>query len=443
MRDERFMTNRSFIRWIVLASVTTVVVAVTFVPLRALTLASETVWGSTADEISEGTAAASDGSAYLVGTVFNGSTSTIFLVKFLDTGAVAWQRSWGDSSGRNEARGVAVAATDGSIYVTGLTFLNGGDAFLLKFAADGTLVWQRTWGSAASESGEAVAVGADGSVYIAGSPSFGGTGRIFLVKFGASGVPQWQKAWDTDAAANGVAVGPDGSVYVAGVTSRVGGQFEFDVVLLKIDPLGALVWQTTYAAGEVADARGGVAVDQSDGSIYVAGGVQAAKSGIVDLDAILLKFAPDGTLVWDRSWGGRDGDDAGGVAVAPDGTVVLAGDTNSFGTEGDVFVVHFEPGGKALDARTWGSVGLDGGSGAGVTPDGTILVAATVSQPPLYVFDRAPSKTSRLRGSVANPAGSLTDVAGIVSDPGGTAPIANGTTGYVAGFDAALVRITP
>lgn len=37
----------------------------------------------------------------------------------------------------------------------------------------------------------------------------------------------------------------------------------------------------------------------------------------------------------DRGWGGRSGDVGGGVAALPDGTVVLVGDSNSFGGRGD------------------------------------------------------------------------------------------------------------
>lgn len=40
---------------------------------------------------------------------------------------------------------------------------------MLKFDPDGNLVWQRTWGGSGFESAEGVAVGADGSIHLAGS----------------------------------------------------------------------------------------------------------------------------------------------------------------------------------------------------------------------------------------------------------------------------------
>jgi outer membrane protein assembly factor BamB len=65
---------------------------------------------------------------------------------------------------------VAVAA-DGSVYVAGLFAPHGiqaGDVLLLKFSPDGSLIWQRTWDSGNTETGEAVAVANDGSVYVSG-----------------------------------------------------------------------------------------------------------------------------------------------------------------------------------------------------------------------------------------------------------------------------------
>jgi hypothetical protein len=62
------------------------------------------------------------------------------------------ERTWGGPD-RDGAQGVA-AAVDGSVYVTGATrsFGTGDeDAFLLKYAANGALSWQRTYGTAPDE----------------------------------------------------------------------------------------------------------------------------------------------------------------------------------------------------------------------------------------------------------------------------------------------------
>jgi outer membrane protein assembly factor BamB len=103
------------------------------------------------------------------------------------------------------------------------------------------------------------------------------------------------------------------------VNVRPSGLFEFDTMLLKLTPAGELVWQRAYSALEIVDARGGVAV-APDGSVYIAGtGQDVTRSGDATNDGILLKFSADGDLLWDRSWDGRDGDTARASPLRPTG----------------------------------------------------------------------------------------------------------------------------
>ena len=403
----------------------------------AATLVSETTWGGAGSEAVGDAAVASDGSTYLAGftTSFATNQSAIFVVKFAPDGSLSWQRTW-DAPGsfsNDEARDVAVAP-DGSVYVTGSTVGAGGDVVVLKLSPNGDLVWQKRWGTAGNESGEAAAVAADGSVYVAG-----GASEFFVLKFTPDGTLAWQRT-RAGGVAQGVDVGPDGSVAVAGVAGRQDVPGTFDAVVMKLDASGALVWQRAYSAGEITDSRGGAAV-AADGSIQVAGAIQDSTRKLV-VDALMFKLSADGSLLWDRTWGGRSGDVSGGVAVAPDGTVLWSGDTNSFGAgSDDAFLLFMSPDGRALDGATWGGAGIDHGDGVDAAQDGTVSLGATAETPP-FTFQRAPTKTSRARGTAATPATPLADAAGTVVDAGGTLATPDGTSPGAGGFDAALVRVS-
>src|SRR5262249_1788513 len=157
---------------------------------------------------------------------------------------------------------------------------------LLKFDPSGSLIWQRTWGGSAFDRSNAVAVASDGSVYITGAAdSFGASGTsLFIVKFDAAGTRIWQEIWDA-AGGKALAVAPDGSVYAAVSASRPSAIGNFDVLVLKMTALGDLVWKRTYSAGDVVDPRGGMTV-APDGSIYIAGALQAPKMGFVPIAAL-------------------------------------------------------------------------------------------------------------------------------------------------------------
>jgi uncharacterized delta-60 repeat protein len=420
-------------------SILALVVAVS---ARGATLVSETTWGGAASEVTSGVAVANDGASYVTGftTSFDQfGEEELFLAKHAADGTIAWQRTWEGPQQFANDRGTDVSvASDGSVYVTGSTLGVQGDVLLLKFSSDGSLLWQRRWDGGASERGEAVALALDGSVYVVGGTTLG-EGHLVLLRFASDGALISQRIFGP-ARGDGIAVGADGSVYLAGGAARPGGGT--DVVLAKLDPTGALVWQRAYSGSEIADARGGVDVG-ADGSAYVAGAIHET-TGKVVVDALIVKFDAAGNLLWDRGWGGRSGDVGGGVAALADGTAVLVGDSNSFGAgSDDAFVLRLSAEGRGIDANTWGGLGIDHADDAVVAPDGTLVVGGTTENPAPYAFEPASSRAYRVRGSAAPSAFTLADVAGTVADPGGTAAVATGTTPGAGEFDAAILRIVP
>jgi hypothetical protein len=419
-------------------------------PLLGASLLSETTWGGNGSDVSEGVAAAADGTSYVVGLSdsfttdqFGNPSPRIFLVKFAPNGSVVWQRIWNGSTVRGLGRtGVALGGGN-SVFVTGVSTNNGNDAVLLKFDVNGNLLWERTWGGPDSDESLAVAAAPDGSVCIAGTAtSFGpSSSGLFVVKFDSLGNLVWQRILD-EAAGNAVAVGPDGSVHAAGTTPRPDLIGNFDVVVLKITSAGNLVWQRTYSSGEVVDPRGGMTV-ASDGSIYIAGAIQTVKANRADIAALIVKLSTDGDLLFDKQFDGRGGETGTGVAVVPDdGTIYVAGITTSFGAGNqDAFVLHLVPTGKKLlDAVTWGGTGFEEGSGVDVIAS-TVMLSATTTNPPPYSLLNAPVRLSAARGTLAVGAGVLALPAGTFADPAAGATTPTGTTSFGGNFEAALVRI--
>jgi uncharacterized delta-60 repeat protein len=417
--------------------------------VQGQTLLTETTWGGAGSDVAEGVASAADGSSYVVGITdsfttdqFGNPSPRIFIVKFAPNGSVTWQRIWNGTTIRGLGRPDVAVSADGSVYVTGITADNGNDAVLLKFDANGTLLWERAWGGAASDEGLAVATASDGSVYIAGTAtSFGpSSSGLFVVKFDSAGNLVWQRISD-GAAGNAVAVAPDGSVYAAGTTPRADQIGNFDIVVMKITAAGTLVWQRTYSAGEVVDPRGRMAAG-SDGSIVIAGAIQAAKARIVDLAALIVKLTSDGALVFDKQFDGRSTETGDGVAIAPDNAIYVAGTTTTFGAGNqDAFVLHLQPTGKKLlDAFTWGGTGFETGAGVAVS-GGTLMLAATTTTAPPYSLLAASARLSAPRGTLAVVEGALLDVAGVVSDPAAGAITPDGSTTFSGNFEAALVRV--
>ena len=147
-----------------------------------------------------------------------------------------------------------------------------------------------------------------------------------------------------------------------------------------------------------ADARGGLAVG-GDGSIHVAGAIQASERKVI-VDALLVKFASDGSLAWDRVWGGRSGDVSSGVAVAADGNgAVVRRQQQLRRRQRRRVPAPHERRRQGDRQQHLGGPGIDHGDGVAVGPTGTISLVVTAETAPVS-FLGAPAKTSRARGIV-------------------------------------------
>ena len=414
------------------------------------TLRSETTWGGAGSDVAYGVAVDFDGSSYVTGISdsfavdqFGIPAQRIFLTRFAADGSLVWQRIWNGQTLSGGLRGPSVAlGANGAVFVSGRSVVNGNDAVVLKFDAFGNLIWERTWGGSQSEDDNAVATDIDGSVYVAGTTtSFGpSSAGMFVVKLDANGSVLWQKIWD-GAAGMAVAVAPDGSVYASGAASRPDSIAEFDVVVIKLTSNGTLLWDRRYRAGDIVDPRGGMAASP-DGSVVIGGAIQApAGGGIVDIAALVVRIDANGNLLFDREWGGKSGDVSAGVSVSANGAIHLAGTSTSSGAGfQDAFVVRVRPDGKADAAVTSGGAGFETGAGVGVAGDGTVVLAATTTVPPPFILADASRKLSRPHGTLAPAGGALTDVAGTISSLGLGTTVTNGTTTFGGNFETAVVR---
>ncbi|MEX2690472.1 MAG: hypothetical protein Q6351_009160 [Candidatus Njordarchaeum guaymaensis] len=92
--------------------------------------------------------------------------------------------------------------------------------------------------------------------------------------------------------------------------------------------------------------------------VYITGRTDSFGSG--NFDVFLLKYDLDGNLVWSRTWGGSNWDEAHGLFVYGN-YICITGSTDSFG-EGyaDVFLLKYDLDGNLIWNVTWGEVETTG-----------------------------------------------------------------------------------
>lgn len=251
----------------------------------------------------------------------------------------------------------SVTDADGNTYIIGTTpgdlgthRSNGDDdLFVAKVDSEGNIVWQQTLGAAGAASGAAISLTADGGIVVAGSVSgpfdgnSGTTGSDMLVaRFDADGTRRFATSVPApgEDIATAITINPvDGSIYLAGKADALNGGKAY---LAQLDASGKMIKQ------QVLDGSGKSTITaltfDTDGNLLVltredGNNARLRRVGASDL-------ATTATIELGAA-------DARAIAVGPDGTIAIAGATqspiaigtqaNSFGGNRDGFVTQFDP----------------------------------------------------------------------------------------------------
>lgn len=167
-------------------------------------------------------------------------------------------------------------------------------------------------------------------------------------------------------------------------TLELPGAGQLDAFVAKHSPSGDLIWARS-AGGSATDRAYAVASDP-EGNVYAAGHFESQNaefsgtkvSNIGGYDLFIVKYDPKGNLLWVRTGGGEGYDYAHGLAVDPQGDVIVTGAVAGNATFGDtiletgpgrrLFCAKYSPDGKVLWVKT--TEGKADGSGHGVATDG-------------------------------------------------------------------------
>ena len=145
-----------------------------------------------------------------------------------------------------------------------------------------------------------------------------------------------------------------------------------DILLLRLNAAGTLLWQKTYG-GAHRDMATSVAI-LPDGGFVTAAISQSTKSA--QGDALILRHNKRGNLVWRKNFGGKKYDIPYAIKVSPRGQIIVAGYTKSAGLgDADGWIFCLDGKGKIVWERTIGTKGRDWLRTMTILPNGIITVA--------------------------------------------------------------------
>ena len=239
-------------------------------------------------------------------------------------------------------------ATDSGYIVAGYStsFDWPDNVYILKLDSNGNLAWQRTYGGSGYDFGFSVDQTTDGGyIVVGGTSSFKVNNLdVYLLKLNSDGSLAWQNTFggNIDDYALSVQQTTDGGYIVAGATTSFGAG-DCDVYVLKINPDGSLAWEKTFG-GNGEDQAASIQ-QTTDGGYIVAGVTGLFESG--SSDAYILKLNSDGSLAWQKTYGGNGYDAASSIQQTTDGGYIVAGVTKSFGAGyEDVYILKLDSNGE-------------------------------------------------------------------------------------------------
>ncbi len=330
---------------------------------------------------------------------------------------VLFVKTFGGSN--NESAKSIVKTLDGGYAVFGYTQSIDGDIpttkstvqydlWLLKFDAQDSLQWQKTFGGSKDDKGYKIITTSDGGYVIIGSSKSNdfdqsvnnGFEDVWVLKLNAAGISEWK----TTTGFLGTDVGysiiqtTDGGYFLGSIidvtasgglgnnkTTKKQRHAGGDYWGIKLSSTGAIEWRK-YFGGKNTDTCYDV-VETSDGYIMIG----SSDSVDVDInnnkggyDFWVVKIDKSGNLLWEKSLGGSEIDEAYQIVKTDDGNFLLVGETRSSNSDitsqyggADVWVVKINNSGNIIWQKNYGGTSFDVARAVVVSNDGNYLIAGS------------------------------------------------------------------
>ena len=237
--------------------------------------------------------------------------------------------------------GIILIGSSKSTDIDGITNEGDYDAIIAKYDKNGNLLWQNSFGGNLSDWFVKIFEIDDGyivqgyyrSTDIEDFPLIGDQDTM-LLKYDKNGNFQWKKRMGGtgDDSFSCISTGDGFIIYGDSTGTEINGMVnrgEEDIFIVKYDNDGTLLWQKSY---------GGSKSEKISDAIYINGDIYFSVlftsndiDGIVNngkTDALLLKYGSDGTLLWQKSYGGNESDSFKYIIEIHNGLLIL-GSSNS------------------------------------------------------------------------------------------------------------------
>ena len=312
------------------------------------------------------------------GLQFGGTPTDLWVIKTDAAGQLQWQRSLG---GKGREIGYSIQLTkdggyiitgeanenDGDVtgYHTGTLFPHTPDLWVVKLTINGSIEWQKCYGSYLTEMGRSIKPTSDGGYIVTGNvqttspdtgdvkgihnPSSGAiTSDVWVLKLSVAGVLEWQRCLGGTGFDTGydiIELSTGGFVGLALANSIdgdvIGGSLDYNLMwLFKLTNTGNIDWQYIHNVQYSIQPRN---INEDNNGHFTIGAMRYYATETPDhqkygtADYMIMKTDASGKPIWEKLLGGP-GDDQGYMALSTrDNGYILCGSSteNGFDVSGN------------------------------------------------------------------------------------------------------------
>ncbi len=283
-----------------------------------------------------------------------------------------------------------VATLSDGIIVAGWTGYGDQNALLVKLSKDGKLIWQKELGGSGTDGAICVKPTTDGgfiATVISDSQDgdfpvqYGGQ-DTWLVKYDSKGNLEWKKCYGTKGYETAFDVIEDDGYVFAGYTTCCGSE---DFWIVKTDYQGNILWDRTFGGSDWDTA---FSLAKLEDGYVVVGMTKSCDKDVQfnngSADMWLVKVSQKGELIWQKTFGGSDWDQATNVIPTKDGGFAVCGvswseQINGKSRAADFVLMKFDAKANREFLKTYGGSSDDIAQKVVETDDGYVLAGTTWS----------------------------------------------------------------
>lgn len=316
-----------------------------------------------------------------------------WLIKLASDETIEWQKTYGNQGDDSANAVIQTADGGYLIAGVIDSLSTASDAWLVKLNSLGEIQWEKSYGASPDETAKVVVQTDDngdgnrddGYILIGNN---GATNSAQIIKVDSSGSIEWQQDHEAgfgtltaysvqQTADRGYIV--TGEIYNSTSTNR-------DLWVLRLSSTGTITWEKTYAGTDNSGGRKIIQTDDnSDGKAddgFLVAGIMDTDASSTILDAAwVLKLNADGSIAWQETLSGSGTEMANDVIQTQSGKFLVAATTQAFGaSSNDDWLIELNSDGSVNWEKRYGGLGGETPEAIQQTPDmGLIAVGTTNS----------------------------------------------------------------